>query len=102
MSADNKYELPSSMDFGVLEESLGDLHTGLTCVEHQQIDSEEKIQQVDSKVAVLSVRVDEFKRSHNAADEMQSQVHEMREDLDRLKGRVDKLKQSVKYQMVPS
>ncbi|KAI6024056.1 hypothetical protein BKA83DRAFT_17400 [Pisolithus microcarpus] len=100
MSADNEYEQPSNADFGVLEESLGDLHTGLICVERRQIHSEEKIQHVDSKVAVLSARVDEFERSHNAADEMQSQVHEMREDLDRLKGRVDKLKQSVKYQMV--
>ncbi|KAI5989702.1 hypothetical protein EDD15DRAFT_2198388 [Pisolithus albus] len=100
MSADNEYEQPSNADFGVLEESLGDLHTGLICVERRQIHSEEKIQHVDSKVAVLSARVDEFERSHNAADEMQSQVHEMREDLDRLKGRVDKLKQSVKSQMV--
>ncbi|KIK27019.1 hypothetical protein PISMIDRAFT_8547 [Pisolithus microcarpus 441] len=102
MDTDTEYEQPSGVDFGVLEGSLGDLHTGLTHVERRQIYSEEKIQHVDSKVAVLSARVDEFERSHNAADEMQSQVHEMREDLDRLKGRVDKLKQNVKYQMATS
>ncbi|KAI5981373.1 hypothetical protein EDD15DRAFT_2204121 [Pisolithus albus] len=100
MSTDAEYEQPSRVDFGVVEESLGDLQTGLTYVERRQIDNEEKIQRVDSKVSVLSARVDEFEKSHNAADEMQCQVHEMREDLDRLKGRVDKLKQSVKHQMV--
>ncbi|KAI5996627.1 hypothetical protein EDC04DRAFT_2909907 [Pisolithus marmoratus] len=102
MSIDTESEQPGCLDFGVIEESLGDLHTGLTCVERRQIDNEEKIQHVDLKVAVLSARVDEFERSHNAADERQCQVHEMREDLDRLKGRVDKLKQSVKYQMATS
>ncbi|KAI6098670.1 hypothetical protein EDD16DRAFT_1526796 [Pisolithus croceorrhizus] len=100
MSANNEYKQPSNANFGVLEESLGDLHTGLICVECRHIHSEENIQHVDSKVTVLFARVDEFERSHNVANEMQSQVHEMREDLDCLKGRVDKLKQSVKYQMV--
>ena len=63
-------------------------------------DFQEKIQHVDSKVAVLSAKVDEFARSHITADEMQGQVHEMREDLDHLKAQVDKLKQNVKSQMV--
>ncbi|KIK17382.1 hypothetical protein PISMIDRAFT_15157, partial [Pisolithus microcarpus 441] len=102
MSTDTKYEQPSCVDFSIVEECLGDLQTGLTYVECQQIDNEEKIQRVDSKVSVLSARVDEFEKSHNAADEMQCQVHEMREDLDCLKGRVDKLKQSVKHQMATS
>ena len=61
---------------------------------------QEKIRHVHSKVAVLSAKVDDFERSHITADEMQEQVHEMREDLDRLKTRVEKLKQSMKSQMV--
>ena len=53
---------------------------------------QEKIRQVDSKVASLSAKVDDFERSHITADEMQGQVHEMREDLDRLRTRVERMK----------
>ena len=61
---------------------------------------QEKIRQVDSKVASLSAKVDDFERSHITADEMQGQVHEMREDLDRLRTRVERMKQDVKSEMV--
>ena len=111
-------------DFTILEESLEGLHTNLTFVERRQVNNEvctyshvhimlsfikyacvrnffqEKIQYVDSKVAVLSARVNEFEKSCITADEMQKQVHEMREDFDRLKTRVEKLNQSVKCEMV--
>ena len=119
---DTKYEQENT-DFTVLEEGMEVLHTNLTSVERRQANNEvctlmfhimlssikyvcmrthfqEKIRHVHSKVAVLSAKVDDFERSHITADEMQEQVHEMREDLDRLKTRVEKLKQSMKSQMV--
>ncbi|KAI5981795.1 hypothetical protein EDC04DRAFT_2617149 [Pisolithus marmoratus] len=43
MSINTKSKQPGCLDFGVIEESLGDLHTGLTCVECWQIDNEAKL-----------------------------------------------------------
>lgn len=51
-------------------------------------------------MASLSAKVDDFERSHIMADEMQGQVHEIREDLDHLRTRVERMKQDVKSEMV--